>query len=490
MTSNLCKKNKNLFLEVHINIKNEVDMKIQFVGAARTVTGSMHLIKLKHTNILLDCGMFQGKRKESFEMNKRLDFIDPSDIHFVILSHAHIDHSGNIPQLVKNGFSGTIFSTYATRSLANAMLMDSAYVQKKEIEFVNKKRAKNGQNPFEPLYDSEDVLESMQHFNAVAYRKEYWISPDVSFIFYDAGHILGSAITVLNIKENGRNIRLAFTGDLGRSFRPILKDPQLTGNVHYLITESTYGARYHKDDEENEKILENVIKQTHERNGKIIVPAFSLGRTQELVFMLHKLLNEKRIPRFPVFVDSPLSTNVTSIFRNHPECYDRGTRELLMSEKDPFGFENLTYISDVKESKKLNSITDTCMIISASGMCESGRILHHLANNVENEKNTVLMTGYCAQETLGRKIIEKQPKLKILGDEYKLNSEVVIMENFSAHADRDELLGYIAHMSREEMQNIFLVHGEYESQLSFKEGLSGIGFNNIMIPEAGQEIHL
>jgi metallo-beta-lactamase family protein len=465
-------------------------MKIQFIGATRTVTGSMHLIKLKNMNILLDCGMFQGRRKESFEKNKNLDFIEPTDIHYVILSHAHIDHSGNIPQLTKNGFSGTIFSTYATRDLTNTMLLDSAYIQKKEIEFVNKKRYKNGQNPFEVLYNAENVIESMQHFNAVAYRKEYCISSDVSFIFYDAGHILGSAITVLNIKENGRDIRIAFTGDLGRPFRPILNDPQLTGNVHYLITESTYGARYHKDNEENEKILENIIKQTYKRNGKIIVPAFSLGRTQDLVFMLHKLIKENRIPMFPIFVDSPLSTNVTSIFRNHPECYDTETMELLMTDKDPFGFKNLTYISSIEESKKLNGITDTCMIISASGMCESGRVLHHLANNIENEKNTVLMTGYCAQDTLGRKIIEKQPKLKILGDEYKLKSEVVVMENFSAHADRDELLGYIAHMNRAEMQNIFLVHGEYESQLSFKEGLKDIGFQNIMIPEAGQEIHI
>lgn len=465
-------------------------MQIQFIGAARTVTGSMHLIRLKDMNILLDCGMFQGKRKETFEKNKNLDFIDPNEIHHVILSHAHIDHSGNLPQLVKKGFSGTIFSTFATRDLANAMLLDSAYVQKKEIEFVNKKRAKNGQNPFEPLYDVDDVLESMEHFQAVGYRKEYFLTPDVSFIFYDAGHILGSAITVLNIKENGSYTRLAFTGDLGRPYRPILKDPQLIGNVHYLITESTYGNRYHRDDEESEKLLEETIKKTYERGGKIIVPAFSLGRTQELVYELHQLILHKRLPAMPIFVDSPLSTNVTAIFRNHPECFDTETRELLLTEKDPFGFEHLQYIVDVEESKKLNSINEPCIIISASGMCESGRILHHLANNIENEKNTVLMTGYCAMDTLGRRIIDKLPKLKILGDEYKLKAEVVVMENLSAHADRDELLGYIASMDRKEMRNIFVVHGEYESQLSFKEGLEGIGFSNITIPEAGQKIYI
>jgi len=465
-------------------------MQIQFIGAARTVTGSMHLIKLKNMNILLDCGMFQGRRKESFEKNRKLDFIDPREINHVILSHAHIDHSGNLPQLVKHGFSGTIFSTYATRDLANAMLLDSAYVQKKEIEFVNKKRTKNGQNPFEPLYNAEDVMESMQHFQALAYRKEYFITSDISFIFYDAGHILGSAIIVLNIKENGSHTRLAFTGDLGRPYRPILKDPQLIGNAHYLITESTYGARYHKDDEESEKLLAETVNRTYERGGKLIVPAFSLGRTQELVYVLHKLTIQKKIPVFPIFVDSPLSSNVTAIFRNHPECFDHETRDLLLTEKDPFGFDNLQYITDVEDSKQLNGIKEPCMVISASGMCESGRILHHLANNIQDEKNTVLMTGYCAQDTLGRKIIEKQPKLKILGDEYKLNCEVVLMENLSAHADRDELLGYIAHMDRSDMQNIFVVHGEYESQLSFKEGLEGIGFSRIAIPEPGQEIHI
>jgi metallo-beta-lactamase family protein len=465
-------------------------MQIQFIGAARTVTGSMHLIKVKNMNILLDCGMFQGKRKESFEKNRRLDFIDPHEIHHVILSHAHIDHSGNIPQLVKKGFSGTIYSTYATRDLANAMLLDSAFVQKKEIEFVNKKRTRNGQNPFEILYDADDVIESMQHFQSLAYRKEYFLSPDVSFIFYDAGHILGSALTVLNIRENGSFTRIAFTGDLGRPYRPILKDPQLIGNVQYLITESTYGARYHKNDEESEKLLAETVQRTFERGGKIIIPAFSLGRTQELVYVLHELVMKKKIPIMPIFVDSPLSTNVTAIFRNHPECFDKETRELLLTEKDPFGFEHLEYIVDVEESKKLNGIKEPCMIISASGMCESGRVLHHLANNIENEKNTILMTGYCAQDTLGRKIIEKLPKLKILGDEYKLKSEVVVMENLSAHADRNELLGYIAHMNREDMKNIFVVHGEYESQLSFKEGLEGIGFSHITIPEAGQEINL
>ncbi len=465
-------------------------MQIQFIGAARTVTGSMHLLKTKHMNILLDCGMFQGKRKEAFEKNIRLDYIEPGEIHHVILSHAHIDHSGNLPLLVKKGFSGTIFSTFATRDLSNAMLLDSAYVQKKEIEFVNKKRLKRGQNPFEPIYSVDDVLDSLEHFQAIPYRKEYHLSPDISFIFYDAGHILGSAITVLNIKENGTETRLAFTGDLGRPFRPILRDPQLIGNVNYLITESTYGDRYHKDDEESLRMLEDTINRTYARGGKIIVPAFSLGRTQELVFELHKLTLKNKIPSMPIYVDSPLSTNVTAIFRNHPECYDSETRELLLTQKDPFGFERLEYIVDVEESKRLNSITEPCIIISASGMCESGRILHHLANNVENEKNTIMMTGYCAQDTLGRRIIEKQPRLKILGDEYSLNAEVVVLENFSAHADRDELLGYIAHLDRNDMKGIFVVHGDYDTQLSFKEGLEGIGFSNITIPEPGQEIYL
>jgi metallo-beta-lactamase family protein len=330
----------------------------------------------------------------------------------------------------------------------------------------------------------------MDHFQGVNYRKEYYLNPNVSFIFYDAGHILGSSITVLNIKENGRHIRLAFTGDLGRPYRPILKDPQLTGNVNVLITESTYGGRYHPDNEIGINKLEEIIIRTINRGGKLIVPAFSLGRTQELVFELHKLVMQKRIPSFPIFVDSPLSVNITEIFKIHPECFDHEIREMLLTEKDPFGFANLKYIVNVEESKKLNSIDAPCMIISASGMCESGRILHHLANNIENPNNTVMMTGFCAIDTLGRRIVEKMPKLKILGEEYMLKAEVAVLNYLSGHADRDELLGYIAHMDRKDMEEIFLVHGDPDQQNKLKEGLEYIGFKKMIIPDPGVEFYL
>jgi metallo-beta-lactamase family protein len=465
-------------------------MQIQFIGAAKTVTGSMHLIKVNGTKILLDCGMYQGKRKESFEKNRKLEFIEPESIDYVILSHAHIDHSGNLPQLSKNKFKGTVFSTFATRDLAHTMLLDSAFIQKKDVEFVNKKRTKNHQNLFEPLYLEKDVYDIMEQFQAVSYRKEYHINSNVSFIFYDAGHILGSAITVLNIKENGRHIRLAFTGDLGRPYRPILKDPQLTGNVNILITESTYGGRYHPDNESAINRLQEVINKAYERRGKIIVPAFSLGRTQELVFDLHKLKMEKKIPDFPIYVDSPLSSNVTEIFRMHPECFDHEIREMLVTERDPFGFVNLKYITDVEESKKLNSLKEPCMIISASGMCESGRILHHLANNIEDPNNMILMTGYCAENTLGKRIIEKDKKLKILGDEYNVNAEIQVLNYLSGHADKDELLGYISHMDRNDMEEIFIVHGDPDQQLKLKDGLQIVGFKKMIIPDPGEEFYL
>ena len=465
-------------------------MQIKFIGAARTVTGSMHLIKTNRLNILLDCGMFQGKRKESYEKNKKLEFLEPGKIDFVLLSHAHIDHSGNLPQLVKNGFTGTIFSTFATRDLSNIMLLDSAFIQKKDVEFVNKRRSKNNQNLFEPLYDSNDVIKAMEHFQAVNYRKEYYLNSNISFIYYDAGHILGSAITVMNIKENDVHYRLAFTGDLGRPYRPILKDPQLTGNVNILLTESTYGGRYHPDNEIGINRLENIINKTYEKGGKLIVPAFSLGRTQELVFELHKLLLQNRIQKIPIYVDSPLSSNVTEIFRVHPECFDHEIREMLLIEKDPFGFDNLRYIVDVEDSKRLNSLKEPCIIISASGMCESGRILHHLANNIDNPQNTILMTGFCAVDTLGRRIVEKNKKLKILGEEYSVKADVEVLNYLSAHADRDELIGYISHMNRNDMQEIFLIHGDYDQQEKLKEGLKIVGFNKMIIPEPGEEFHL
>ena len=458
-------------------------MEIQFIGAARTVTGSSHLIKVNGTSFLLDCGMYQGKRKEAFELNRQFDLFDPAEIDFVILSHAHIDHSGNLPTLVKNGFRGNIYTTFATRDLATVMLRDSAFIQEKDVEFVNKRRKKKGQNLFEPLYTEPDVIQTLSQIVGVNYRHEFEITNDIKFTFFDAGHILGSAITLLTIKEEGKIIELAFTGDLGRDNLPILKDPEEIPNVDYLICESTYGGRLHDDMKGMEEKLASIVNRAIEKKSKIIIPAFSVGRTQELVYALHNIINNGMTKSIPVYVDSPLSVNATDVFRIHPECFDNETAMFLLNHEDPFGFNKLHYIKNVEESKKLNEVPGPCMIISSSGMCEAGRILHHLRNNIENPNNIVLIVGYTAEHTLGRKLVDKMDVVKIFGEEHKLNAEVEIMDSFSAHADAHELTSYIDKFDRSRLQKIFLVHGELEQQLTLRVKLNSMGFKNVEIPE-------
>ncbi len=461
-------------------------MEIQFIGAARTVTGSLHYIKVNGSSFLLDCGMFQGKRKEAFELNRTFDFFNPAEIDFVILSHAHIDHSGNLPTLVKKGFRGDIYTTFATRDLATVMLRDSAHIQEKDVEFVNKRRKKKGQNLFEPLYTEEDVLQTLSQIVGVNYRHEFEITSNIKFTFFDAGHILGSAVTLLNIKEDGKIIQLAFTGDLGRCNLPILKDPEKIPDVDYLICESTYGNRYHDNIDDMENQLAAIINRAIENKSKIIVPAFSVGRTQELVYALHQLIDKKLTKSIPVYIDSPLSVNATDVFRLHPECFDNETAMFLLNNEDPFGFNKLHYIKDVEQSKKLNEISGPCMIISSSGMCEAGRILHHLSNNIEDPNNIVLIVGYAAEHTLGRKIIEKTEVVKIFGEERKLNAQVEIMDSFSAHADANEILQYLEKFDRSRMQNIFLVHGDLDAQINLRSRLNAAGFKNVEIPKRGE----
>lgn len=465
-------------------------MEIKFIGAAQTVTGSMHLINACGKKFLLDCGLFQGKRKEAFELNRNFDLFDPKEIDFVILSHAHIDHSGNLPSLIKKGFSGKIFSTFATRDLASIMLQDSAHIQAKDVEFVNKKRKKKGQNPFEPLYTQEDVLNTLRQFVAINYHGEFEIAHGITLTFFDAGHILGSAIIFLKFQENGTITQIGFTGDLGRPNMPILKDPEKIPDVDFLICESTYGGKYHKDIKDSESELAQIIQKAYDRKAKILIPAFSVGRTQELVYALHRIFESKRVAEIPVYVDSPLSVNATNVYRMHTECFDFEISEFILKREDPFGFNKLKYISDVEESKKLNSIDGPCMIISSSGMCESGRILHHLANNVENPNNIILMVGYTAEHTLGRKIVEREKVIKIFGDEFNLNAEVIVMDSFSAHADAKELLDYCSQFDKSRMQHIFLVHGDIEQQSIFKSNLESIGFNSISIPKRGESVVL
>lgn len=460
-------------------------MQLQFIGAARTVTGSMHFLTINGKNILLDCGLFQGKRKEAFEVNRRFEFFSPEEIDIVILSHAHIDHVGNLPNLVKRGFNGKVYATSATMDLANLMLQDSAHIQEKDTEFVNKKRRREGKVLFEPLYLQHDVVRTISLFEGINYRTPIEITDGITLKYFDAGHILGSAIVHLEIKEKSKKYSFAFSGDLGRPKMPILKDPELIPDIDYFICESTYGGRYHSDASLTKNRLAEVIKKAFDRKGKIIVPAFSVGRTQEMVVLLHELFNENMAPRIPIYVDSPLSSNATNIFRMHPECFDDETKEYLINNEDPFGFKQLNYITDVEDSKALNEKEGPYMIISSSGMAEAGRVLHHLANNIENKKNIVLIVGYAAEHTLGRKIAERHAEVNIFGEPHKLNAEVVVLNSLSAHADANELINYCGNFNRAKLKNIYLVHGDLDQQEKFKISLAQKGFQNIHIPSRG-----
>lgn len=466
-------------------------MEIKFLGAARTVTGSMHLLTVNGKQILLDCGMFQGRRAETYDRNKNFPF-DPTMIHAVVLSHAHIDHAGNLPNLVKQGYSGKIFCTPATADLCRLMLMDSAHIQEKDSEFMTKKHAKKHLPPVEPLYTSDDVQQTIDRLTEIPYWTTFDVSDGVSAKYFDAGHILGSASIRLSIQEsNGKEKHLGFTGDIGRPNMPILRAPEFMGDVDALICESTYGGRFHEGPNKiPEQIFLDVVKRTAERGGKIIVPSFSVGRTQDIVYKLNNLKNEGKLPDIPVFVDSPLSTNATEIFRRHPECFDEKATKILKTDDDLFGFDRLTYIRNVDESKQLNDRKGACMIISASGMCEAGRIVHHLANNIENPINTVMIVGYQAQHTLGRKIVERNPTVKMFGEEKKLNAEVVVMNSFSAHADKNELLGYVKKFNATTLKNIFLVHGDLDQAEKFSAALTENKFKKIDIPERLQTFEL
>jgi metallo-beta-lactamase family protein len=462
-------------------------MFIQFLGAARTVTGSMHLISVNGSKILLDCGMFQGKRSEAYERNRRFPF-NPAEIDAVILSHAHIDHAGNLPNLVKNGFHGPIYATGATRDLCNIMLYDSAYIQERDIEYVNKRNQKKHQPVVEPLYGVLDVTTAMSQFVSVNYEQKIQVVDGISATYLDAGHILGSAVTVLEVEEHGSRKKIGFTGDLGRKNAPIIKDPQLIGSVDYLISESTYGGKLHDPVTGMKDSLCQVIKRTADRGGKVIIPSFSVGRTQEIVYLLSELFDEGRLPVIPIYVDSPLAVNASDIFRLHTECFDKDMLAHLHANEDPFGFNRLIYIRSVEESKKLNSMHSSCVIISASGMCEGGRVVHHLANNLENEINTILIVGYQAEHTLGRRLVEKQPEVSIFGEILQLKAEVVVLNSFSAHAGQDELVEYVRSADQKQLKKIFLVHGEINQIEQFSAKLKELGVKkDIYIPVTGEK---
>jgi len=460
-------------------------MIIQFLGAAQTVTGSMHLVSVNGSRILLDCGLFQGRRAEAYERNRTFPF-DASTIDAVVLSHAHIDHAGNLPNLVKSGFQGRIYATAATRDLCQIMLYDSAYLQERDLAFL-KKRGKNADLPKEPLYTSKDVDQTIDQFVGVPYRRYFDVADGVRVKFFDAGHILGSASVLAEITEGGKKTLLGFTGDLGRKDMPILKDPEHMGDVDLLISESTYGGKVHEQVTEMNRSLLEVIRRTVDRGGKVIIPAFSVGRTQEVVYATFELFNEGKLPAVPVYVDSPLAVNATEVFRLHPECFDEETLRYLHHDEDPFGFGRLKYIRSVDDSKRLNEKKDPCVIIAASGMCEGGRILHHLANSIEVNRNTVLVVGFMAEHTLGRRLVERQPEVKIFGDVVKLNAEVAILNSFSAHAGQDELLHYIGRMDKKKLKRIYLVHGEMSQAGQLAARLKESGFSHAEIPARGEK---
>ncbi len=439
-------------------------------GATEEVTGSKHFLQIGDQQIMVDCGAFQGKRKEAEEKNRNWPF-DATKITGAILTHAHFDHSGLIPVLIKKGFNANIYTTPASRDLASLIMMDSAHIQAKDIEYLKKKAAKRGETfDKEPLYVESDVVEALQYFVTISYHRPFYIADGVRATFYDAGHILGSALTLLEIKHNGQEMRVGFSGDLGRKNLPILRDPEIIPDVDYLVMESTYGHRLHDPIDRVMDKLADVVNRTIHRGGKIIIPAFAVERTQELVYYLHLLRQQNRIPKIPVYVDSPMAVNATAIFKVHQECYDQETRHaFLENHQNPFGFDDLHYVTSVEDSKRLNDLKEPAIIISSSGMCEAGRILHHLAHNIENPNNTIMIVGFMAQNTLGRKIKEEQPEVKILGDMYRLKAEVVTMNAFSAHADYNEILDYVSHLNFKRLKRIFLVHGEPDAQANLKK---------------------
>ncbi len=446
----------------------------------------MHVLHINGSTILLDCGLFQGRRDESSQRNRTFPF-EPASIKAVVLSHAHIDHSGNLPGLVKQGYKGPIFCTPATRDLCGIMLPDSGYIQEKDSEYLNKKRARNQEPLIEPLYTSQDAFAALELFRSAPYDKPFNILAGVSVTFVDAGHILGSASVRIVLKQNGTGATLGFTGDLGRRNMPIIKDPTFLGNVDTLISESTYGGKLHDPANDMEQQLATAINRTVARGGKIIVPAFSVGRTQDLVFGLHKLFDRGLLPRIPVYVDSPLAINATDIFKQHPECYDEEMRKHIMEHHDPFGLNRLQYIRSAEESKKINDVKEPCMIIAASGMCEAGRILHHLANTIDDSRNTILIVGYQAQHTLGKKLVDMEEEVKIYGELHKRRAEVVVLNSFSAHADGNELLEYIGQFDKQQLRQIFLVHGELDRAQDLQKGLLERKFKSVVIPQRGQK---
>jgi metallo-beta-lactamase family protein len=463
-------------------------MKIKFLGAAREVTGSKHLVIANNKRILLDCGMYQGKGMETDSMNRDLGF-NPGEIDYLILSHAHIDHCGLIPYIYKLGFRGTIFTTPATRDLCAIMLADCAKIQEHDTHWHNKKRATQGLAPLKPIYTLADAVACMSLFVSVPYNKPFQIDQFLKVEFFNSGHLLGSAVSLLSIKEENRDITLAYTGDIGRPINRILLPPQPFPQADILIAESTYGDRIHASYVDSDQKLLDVINETCViKKGKLIIPSFSVGRTQEVIYSLNKFYESGKLPKIQVFVDSPLSVNATNIVRSHPECFNKDVIQTMEGDADPFGFKDLTYVETKEDSQRLNNWDKPCIIISASGMMEAGRVKHHLANSISDPKNTILAVGYCSPMTLGAKILRGDKKVSIFGTIYAVNAQIEKIESFSGHGDYKEMLDYIT--SCQDVKKLvmsYLVHGELKAQEFYKEKMIERGFESIQIPERGFE---
>jgi len=467
-------------------------MKLKFCGAAGTTTGSQHLLEINGTRILLDCGLYQGRRDDSYEVNCKFPHFDPKEIDVVILSHAHIDHSGNLPNLCKQGFAGNIYTTFATRDLCQIMLADSAHIQEQDTEYLNRDRAKDGLPPVKPLYVREDAERCLRQFVTVGYERPMPVADGVSVTFYDAGHILGAAQVLLEISDRGdggKKKRFLFSGDIGRGGNEILRDPAVVRDVDFVLMESTYGGREHELPTGASDEFGEMLNTALARRGKVMIPAFAVERTQAILYIIHQLFRTGKVEPVPVYVDSPLAVNATEIFRIHPECFNETVYKFLFEESDPFQFPDLHLIRAVEDSKKLNAVNGPCIIISASGMCEAGRIRHHLKNGLDDPRNTVLFVGYCADNTLGRAIRDGRPQVNIFGKPVKVRAHVEAIDSFSGHADHSELLDWFRKITGPKT-HVWLVHGEAERAIALRAAMVDEHDGSVDVAVLGETVEI